>query len=118
MAHTVKKYQDGITLDHTPSSALTAGNVVLLGDRVTVAVDDIAANVQGAVHARGVFEFPKATGASTAIALDANVYWDVAEEVAKADSETGANKFIGRVVKAAIDDDATVLVDLQPVAKS
>jgi len=56
----------------------------------------------------GVFDFPKATGAGTAIAAGTRVHWDVAEQVAKADDESGANQEIGKSVKAASDTDAVV----------
>ncbi len=49
-------------------------------------------------------------GASTAVAAGANVYWDVADTEAKEDSESGANKLIGKTIAAAADDDATVRV--------
>jgi len=55
---------------------------------------------------------PKATGEGTAITAGATVYWDVADQEAKEDSETGANKLVGKVVKAAGDDDTTVRVRL------
>jgi hypothetical protein len=40
------------------------------------------------------------------------VYWDVGDQVAKTDDETGANKYLGKTVKAAGDDDTTVRVRL------
>ena len=73
----------------------------------------IPANTLGSLTVVGQFDFPKATGAGTAIAAGANVYWDVAEQVAKADSETGANKLVGKTVRAAADGDATVRVRMQ-----
>jgi predicted RecA/RadA family phage recombinase len=40
------------------------------------------------------------------------VYWDVGDQEAKEDDETGANKLIGKTVLAAGDNDATVRVRL------
>jgi hypothetical protein len=40
------------------------------------------------------------------------VYWDAAEQVAKTDDESGANKSLGKTVAAAGDDDETVRVRL------
>ena len=40
------------------------------------------------------------------------MYWDVADAQAKEDSETGANKQLGKTVAAAGDNDATVRVRL------
>ena len=103
---------DGNRIDYTPGSAVSAGDVVVQGELVGVAKLDISANALGALAVGGVFDFPKATGGGTAITAGANVYWDVGDTEAKADSESGANKLIGKVVKAAADADATVRVRL------
>ena len=60
----------------------------------------------------GMFDFPKTAGVGEAIAAGATVYWDVADQVAKTDDETGANKLIGKTIAAAGDDDTTVRVRL------
>ena len=56
----------------------------------------------------GVFDFPTATGAGTAIGAGVNVYWNVAGSVANT-TATG-NTLIGKSVKAVADGDATVRV--------
>ncbi len=104
--------QEGNQIDYTPGAAVAAGDVVVQGELVGVAKQPIAANVLGALAVDGVFDFPKATGGGTAISAGANVYWDEAEQVAKTDDETGANKLIGKTVAAAGDNDATVRVRL------
>ncbi len=103
---------NGDSIDYTPSVAVTAGDVVVQGELLGVAKLDIAADALGALAVTGVFEFAKATGAGSAITVGANVYWDVAEGVAKEDDESGANKLIGKVIAAASDDDALVTVRL------
>ena len=103
---------DGNSIDYTPGSAVSAGDVVVQGELVGVASLDIAANALGALTVAGVFDFPKATGGGTAITAGAKVYWDVGDTEAKEDDETAANKLIGKVVKAAADADATVRVRL------
>ena len=103
---------DGKAIDYTPGSAVAAGDVVVQGELVGVAKVPIAANALGALAVTGVFDLPKATGEGTAIAAGANVYWDVADVEAKEDDETAANKLIGKTIKAATDDDATVRVRL------
>jgi len=65
---------DGKAIDHTPSSAVSAGDVVVQGDLIGVAKLDIAANVLGALAVDGVFDLPKATGGGTAITAGAKVY--------------------------------------------
>ena len=101
---------EGAAIDYTPGADVSAGDVIVQGDLVGVARLDIKAGVLGALAVTGVFDFPKATGASTAIAAGVSVYWDVADAEAKTDSETGANKLIGKTIAAAGDNDATVRV--------
>ena len=103
---------DGNSIDYTPGSDVAAGDVVVQGELVGVAKTPIAANALGALAVTGVFDFPKATGGGTAITAGANVYWDVGDTEAKEDSESGANKLIGKTIVAAGDDDTTVRVRL------
>ena len=109
---TAKFIQTGDSIDYTPSSAVSTGAVVVQSDLVGVAKLDIAANKLGALAVAGVFDFPKTAGQGKAIAAGAKVYWDVADQVAKTDDETGANKLIGKTVRAAGDNDTTVRVRL------
>jgi predicted RecA/RadA family phage recombinase len=100
--------QEGASIDYTPSSAVAEGDVVVQGDLVAVAVRPIEADRLGALAAEGVFDFPKGTGSASAIAAGKKVYWDAGNEVA---TETvGSNKYIGKTVLAATDDDDTVRV--------
>lgn len=102
---------DGDKLDYTPSSAVAAGDVVVLGSLVTVADRAIAANALGAVAVEGVFSFPKPTGAGTAYAQGSKVYWYQDQMV------TGATgTAAGYVAKAPATGDATVDVLLVPGA--
>jgi predicted RecA/RadA family phage recombinase len=101
---------DGNSIDYTPGADVAAGDVVVQNELVGIAKLDIAANALGALAVTGVFDFPKATGVGEAIAAGAEVYWDEADQVAKTDSESGANKKLGKTVAAAGDDDATARV--------
>jgi predicted RecA/RadA family phage recombinase len=109
---TVVFVQEGNAIDYTPGSDVAAGAVVVQGDLVGIARTPIAANMPGSLAVTGVFDFPKATGAGSGIAAGAIVYWDAAEAKAKTDDETGANKRLGKTVKAAADADTTVRVRL------
>ena len=109
---TAQFIHDGDSIDYTPDSDVSAGDVVVQEELVGVAKLDIEANRLGALAVTGVFDFPKATGGGTAIAAGKKVYWDVADGEAKEDDETGANKLIGKTVAAAGDDDTTVRVRL------
>ena len=103
---------DGNAIDYTPGSDVAAGDVVVQEELVGIAKQPIAANALGALAVTGVFDFPKTAGVGEAIAAGAKVYWDVADQVAKTDDETGANKLLGKTIAAAGDDDATVRVRL------
>ena len=101
---------DGNSIDYTPSADVTAGDVVVQGELVGIAKLDIAADALGALAVIGVFDLPKTAGVGEAIAAGAEVYWDAGDQVAKTDSEAGANKKLGKTVAAAGDDDTTVRV--------
>lgn len=101
---------EGNSIDYTPAADITAGEVVVQGELVGVAKIDIKANTLGALAVTGVYDFPKATGASSAIAEGIDVYWDESAKQATADSNAGANKRIGRTIASASDDDAVVRV--------
>jgi len=99
---------DGSSIDYTPGSAVTAGAVVVQGELVGVAKVDIPASTLGALAVAGVFDFPKATGAGTAIAAGANCYWNAGAQ--QATTTATGNKLIGKCVRAAADADATVRI--------
>jgi len=110
---TAQFIHDGKSIDYTPGSAVSAGDVVVQGDLIGIAKLDIAASALGALAVDGVFDLPKASGASTAIAAGAKVYWDAGDSEAKEDAESGANKYLGKVVAAAADADTAVRVRLE-----
>lgn len=97
--------QGDCLLDYTPSSAVAAGDVVVLNDLVTVAPRPIAANSLGAVAIEGVFSMPKATGA---IGQGAIVYWDAT--AGNVTTTASGNKRAGKAAAAAASGDASVMV--------
>jgi predicted RecA/RadA family phage recombinase len=99
---------EGCSIDYTPTADVAAGDVVVQGDLVGVAKQPILANQLGALAVKGIFDFAKATGAGTALAVGTIVYWNNATKVATATA--AGNKQIGKVVKAAADSDVTVRV--------
>jgi predicted RecA/RadA family phage recombinase len=101
---------EGGAVDYTPAADVAAGDVVVQGDLVGVAKQPIATGRLGALAVQGVFDFAKATGAGTAIAVGAVVYWDATAEEATTSDGAGANKLIGKAVRAAADGDAVVRV--------
>jgi len=100
-------------IDYTPSGAdVDAGAVVIASTMAGVALKDIADGELGALAIQGVFDFTKAAGGGTAIALGDAVYWD---DTANAVTETSAgNTLLGKCVKAAADADTTCRVFLNP----
>jgi len=106
------KGESGPVIDYTPVGAVTAGQVVVVGDLVGVAKLDIAAGILGHLHLGGVYDFPKSTAGGSAIAVGKTVYWDATNSVAT-ETSTG-NKLLGKTEIAAVDADTTVRVVLQP----
>lgn len=101
----------GTTVPYTPGADVAAGDVVVQGELVGVANVAIPANTKGHLAVGGVFDFPKATGGGSAIAVGVDVFWDDAADEATDDPGSGdINKKIGRSVLAAADGDATVRV--------
>jgi len=106
------KGETGPVIDYVPGSAVSAGQVVVVGDIVGVAKLDIAASVLGQLHLGGVYDFPKSTAGGSAIAAGKTVYWDAGNSVAT-ETSTG-NKLLGKTELASVDADTTVRVVLQP----
>jgi len=111
MAATAVYLAVGNTVDYTPSTAVTAGDVVVQGELVGVATQAIAANVKGALAVAGVFQFPKATTSGSALTAGAKVYWDAGSSVVT--TTVGSNKYVGKVVTAAAASASTVEVRLE-----
>lgn len=111
---------EGEAIDYTPNSAVTAGDVVIVGNRVAVSTNAIAASVQGSVYVRGVVQLPKITGA---IAIGDPVFWAAAGTPVTGDassgaaSNTGTGTYAGICTKAALSGDARVAVDLNAPSK-
>jgi|SRR5579884_1454284 predicted RecA/RadA family phage recombinase len=101
---------EGCSIDYTPAADVAAGDVVVQGDLVGVAKAPIKANQLGALAVEGVFDFAKATGAGTAVAVGAVVYWNDAAN--QATTAAAGNKLLGKSVRAAGDNDATVRAKL------
>jgi predicted RecA/RadA family phage recombinase len=113
---TARFIHDGKSIDYTPASGgadVSAGDVIVQGDLIGIANLDIVAGALGALAVTGVFDVPKTAGVGEAIAAGLKVYWDAADGVAKTDDESGANKYLGKTVAAAGDDDTTVRVRLE-----
>lgn len=102
---------EGFSIDYTPTSNVTAGDIVDLGQMVGIAAHDIPANVKGSLQTRGVYDVTKFTG--EAIAQFALVYYDQGTNTAT--GTVGYSEAImGIAVTAAAAGDATVQVLVFP----
>jgi predicted RecA/RadA family phage recombinase len=106
-----RRIQCGDAIDHTPSGALTAGDVVVQQALVGVAPQDVAANALGAVEIEQVWRCAKD---ASVFAVGDPAYWDDTNNQMKADPSVGP--YAGIVVKAAATGDSTVDVRLDPTA--
>jgi predicted RecA/RadA family phage recombinase len=100
--------QPGEVIDHTPGSAVSSGDVVVMGVRVGIALADIEAGAVGAVQVSGVFELPKLS--TDVIAQGALVYWDTTP--GEITVVVGSNVVAGYAVAAAGNGVTTCKVKL------
>lgn len=113
---------EGNSIDHTPSSAVAQGEIVVQGKLVGVAQRAIPANTLGALALVGVYDMPKATGAGTDIAVGAKCYYKPAAgenpAVITDDADDGGSPatpyvYVGKAVAAATTAATTVRVRLE-----
>ena len=100
-------------VDYTPTSAVAADTVIVTGDTPRVCNRILAANVLGAIAARGgVYQ---CTG-DAAIAADKKVYWVAATAKVSESANSGGNKAFGVTVSLCSADNATCMVRHDPGA--
>lgn len=104
---------DGNTINYTPVSDVSAGDVVVQGDLIGIAKHDIAAGQLGALATVGVFDVPKATGAGTDITAGAKLWWNATNSRVEKTDGSGVHKYLGKAVRAAASADTTVQVRLE-----
>lgn len=95
--------QRGLNIDHIPDVNLAAGDVVVQGDLVGVVRKDIRGSTLGSLAISGIFDLPKSTAAGSAIPVGTKVYWDATNKIVTASDGGGANKYVGKTIKAAAD---------------
>ena len=111
MSQAVLYQANPYTVDYTPAAALSAGDVIQLGDgRAAVPSSDIAAGVLGAVSTEGVFQVDKTTGV---VLLDGGrVFWDHSANKATFRAVQDRDFFIGTAVGDAASAATTCYVNL------
>jgi predicted RecA/RadA family phage recombinase len=103
---------NGDEIPYTPSGAdVSAGDVIVAGEFVAVAKNDIADGVEGVLSVAGIYEVNVlATVDFTAGQI---VYWDVSEGEATDVDDTGTNKQMGIATAANASTGANVFVRLE-----
>jgi predicted RecA/RadA family phage recombinase len=103
--------QEGDQIDYTPVADVSAGDVIIQGTLLGIALRDIPAGAQGALAVEGTFDVNKF--ANEAIGFGATVYFDVGTHTA-----TGTLSYsegvMGLCVRAALAGDKVVRVKLIP----
>lgn len=94
-------------LDYTPGGAVSAGDIVVVGDTVRVSHHDIAASKLGALAAYGgVYDCPKATSGGSAMSDGKVAFWDTVALVITT-TPNGNTKVFGVTAGASADADTT-----------
>lgn len=102
---TPKQYAWNV-VPYTPGSAVTNGEVLVIGGKVFVASMGIAANSPGLVYSAGVFEFTKGTTAA-AISVGDSLYWNNTDNVAT--NSTVSTTLLGQALEPAGTAAGTIL---------
>ena len=106
--------QDGVILDYlNGGSAITSGSPVVMGNRIGVAVEDIASGDTGEVLMEGVCSLDKATGQAWSIGDE--IFWDVG--ASKTTNVGTGNVHAGFAVEAALTGDTSGKICLEESAK-
>lgn len=71
---TTKYVMSGDVIDYVAGSAVSSGEVLLIGTRIGVALANIAAGATGAVRVLGIFNIAKLS--TDVVAQGAALYWD------------------------------------------
>ena len=100
---------DGSTVEYTPSSAVTAGDVVVQGNMVGIAPLDIAADALGALQISGVVTFDK-DNTDPGLTVGVDAYWD--SGASQATPTIGSNQLMGMFAETAATADTTCRVVL------
>lgn len=96
---------DPLMVDHTPGTAVSAGQVVVIGDAVLIAHRDIAANELGALASGGGAVYDVAKEAPLVIADGVLIYWDDTNNRVTTNAAAGANKRFGNARGSALSAD-------------
>jgi predicted RecA/RadA family phage recombinase len=100
-------------IDYSPPSvAVSAGDVLVIGDLVAVARLDIAVGGTGQLHLCGIYDIAKSTSGGSGQVAGTTFYWDATNHVAT--TSASGNKLLGKSELVCADADTTVRVVLEP----
>jgi predicted RecA/RadA family phage recombinase len=101
---------EGKCLDHTPVSAVAAGDIVIAGGILGVVKSPIDANDTGAICVQGVVSVPKGAFGTT---IGQKLYWDASAEAVVA-TPAADDYLLGFATTAQASGDARVNVLINP----
>lgn len=114
MAITAQYIGEGRSIPYTPSgSALSAGDVVDLGDLVGIAATDIADGEQGTLLIEGEFYVPKKGSPAETWTQGEKLFWDVGT-TAFTDTSSYSEAVAGVASRAAESSDTYGYIKLTP----
>jgi predicted RecA/RadA family phage recombinase len=106
----INKLRDGDVIQHTAASAISSGDPVVIGNRVGIAIADIANGDVGAVDMEGCFSVPKVS--AQAWLEGSEIFWDSSAELFT--TVGTANTLAGHALKAADNPSSTGEIRLSP----
>jgi len=110
MNNIVQEFKEAVTRRYTSTAAVTAADVVDLGDIYGIACDTYAASVEGAYAVKGRFDLDK--DATVEIAAGEGLYWDSDNEQVTSAPD---GRFIGVAAEDAASTATTIETDLNAV---
>lgn len=105
---TTKYVMSGEVVDYVAGSAISSGQVVLMGVRIGVALAAIASGASGAVRVKGIFTIAKLS--TDVVAQGALLYWDNTNF--RLTLTSAGNTLAGYATKAAGNGVTTVEINL------
>ena len=101
--------QDGETIEFTAAADVKSGDVVVVGELVVVAINDVASGEMGVGHTTGVWDLPKAS----ATTFDQGVSVYLKDDAIGVDN-TGV--YAGKAWRAALNGETVATVKLDTKA--
>ncbi len=96
--------QMGSTIAHAPTAARAAGAATVIGARIGIAINDVAANAVGMFAVEGVYTLAKLS--TDVVAQGALLYWDAGNS--RLTTTVGSNVLAGYAFTAAGNGATTV----------